>query len=243
MCAGLGLFLVLSSCSLRNKKTSQQTKHETTRQVSNDASFIPSELILSRHAFLGWRPDLDHGTSAVDPAKLPAKKVDCEDQNLYPTHPDMTTKAYHLAYFGRYDYRLLEKDQPGCMIGGLTKLKGVFPCLSSDVLRHVIISDTYQDRCGNHYRGFVRVVYLQKEENMGTLFSRGRTMYPNPKSQFANDFIVGGTYAVPASEMTSISELFEGDLEMIRRGRERALQGDFVFNGQTFLFSVKNSAR
>ncbi len=241
-CAGLSFILLLGSCSLPQSKIAQTKNSQTLRAVAADLDFIPSNLIVSRHAFLGWRFSQDHTRSEIDPTKLNAKTIDCEDKNLYPTDPLMTKKEYHLGYSGKFNFNLLQKDQPGCMIGGLTLIKGVYPCFSSDTLRHVIISDTYQDRCGNFYRGFSQVVYLKKEENMGTLFSRGRTMYPNPKSEIPNDFVFGETYSVQASDLFLVAALFEKDLPKIRKDREFALQGEFVFNGQTLLFSLKNSA-
>ena len=244
LCAGL-IFLLscLPSCSDFNHKKTTMTKSDGVRNPSAEVSFIPAEMVYSRHAFLGWRSDSQTTSSSIDPTKLAPKTIACEDKNLYPTHPMMDRKLYHLGYTGQYDYWRLQRDEPGCLVGGMSKVKGVFPCLSSDRLQHVIISDTYQDRCGNYYRGFSQQVYLKKEENMATLFSRGRTMYLNHQSPFANDYLIGETYSVDSKSLMLVSDLFEGDLSAIRSGREAALKSDFVFNGQSLLFTLKNPQR
>lgn len=72
---------------------------------------------------------------------------------------------------------------------------------------------------------------------MGTLMSPGRTMYPNEKSAFPeNDFVSGGTYAVPKSRFLKLTSPFPGDVEKSKELREEAAAG-YKYNPSTHLFS------
>ncbi len=174
----------------------------------------------NQNALTSWRDLPGYTSEPTDLSKIEAVQIRCADQNLMPTHPAQTGKLYHLFRSNRYDHMKLSAEDYACRIG-LPKVRAGVParCGRADTAYDVIISDLYQDSCGNFYRGFIRRQYVQRDETVATLFSAGRMVYQNPRSSIPNDMITGKPYAVPVNEFVLISGLLEGDQEIIARAK------------------------
>jgi hypothetical protein len=73
-------------------------------------------------------------------------------------------------------------------------------CLLTDIFEYAVISDVFEDNCGNIYRGYWNVGFLKQDDNMGMLLSKGRTVYPKANAEYAGETEVGSTYAVDAKD-------------------------------------------
>lgn len=175
-------------------------------------------------------------TTAVPAENLPHIPLACDDNRLVPTHPQQEMKTYHVTALASYDHFRVPADSRVCRVASRGAKR---VCLNTDTIEHAVISDTYADRCGNLYRGVWKVTFLRQDDTMGTLFSKGRVLYQNPRSEFANDMYVGGTYAVTADEFLFLTPLFPGDAERLAASRARALQSTHVLDEATGLFKVK----
>jgi len=189
-------------------------------------------------AFMGWKSDIRLTGETIPLSQLRDKKVACKDDRLFPTHPSQTLKRYHQIDVGTYDIFKLKAEDEACLIKGKVKNnKGIFPCFNADIAERNILSDTYRDACGNLYRGVVKRVFLRRQDNMGTLFSPGRSMVPDVKSEIAGEFLIAGTYPVELKSLLRVTELLPGDEEKIKAEQEQAKREGFHFDSQTFLFS------
>lgn len=205
------------------------------------SAFAHSPTPPDAHAFKGWQPVAGYVTSTLDLAKLPRLELNCpaDADGLYPTHPQQEVKHYHRFDWGTYDHFKLKGGDEACALGSHYKnTNGEYSCLRPDVAYSVIMSDVYRDRCGQLYRAYWQFVYLKANENMGTLFSLGRTLYPNPKSSFPNDFVMGGTYRVSRDQVLFLSPLLSGDREKITRSQQNALR-THRFDPERLLFFTK----
>jgi hypothetical protein len=198
-------------------------------------SWIPSSLVPESSAFLGWKksPSLEDSESpwALERVQL----NNCQDQNLYPTHPSMSLKKYHFVYVGKFDVTQLQRSSPACKIASTmaTNLK----CVIADELYHFIVSDTYQDRCGNFYRAFSRKIFFKRQEKMETLFSPGRSMMKTPGSFISGDYTTQGTQPVPRNEFLFLTSLFSQDLSKIETERSRTqASGEFDLDSSSLIF-------
>jgi hypothetical protein len=103
------------------------------------------------------------------------------------------------------------------------------------------MSDTYEDACGNLYRGYWFLNYRvgggpqKSEDNMGTLFSKGRTQYPKPNAIFAGEVVDGNTYAVGIKNFLFLSPLLPGDMKKIREAYGYAAKAGFKKNGKIWV--------
>ena len=148
-------------------------------RVAPFASYFPDSEIPDPGAFIGRHPSDGSSKSPIDFTNVPTMTVQCGDTLLYPTQPQEVMKTYHFLETGTYSLTRLNGGDSVCLTSGLgLNAKGNHPCLRPDLLKRVAISDTYMDSCGNYYRGFWRVLYQQSNENMGTLLSQGRSVYP-----------------------------------------------------------------
>ncbi len=206
--------------------------------LSNVALAYPEPAPVSNSAaFRGWQDHADYVTTEPDIKSLTPISLKCAEPTLYPTHPQQTQKTYHVFKTGQYNHQKLNGDDDGCaMSSGTVGSKGTRFCLRPDAAEYAVISDVFMDRDGNSYRAFWEVQFLKKAESMGSLFSKGRTVYPNPKSQIPNDMQLGGTYPVSANEFLFLTEPFPGDIEKAQKQKLQALQGGFRFDPQTLLF-------
>ncbi len=192
---------------------------------------------------------------------LRGKPFQCsQDSNLYPTHPSQDKKMYHVYDRAQYSARELDARQEECALsrirndhtGRRTMSEGAIerliaraeetgrriPCLQGHYIHRVVLSDTYIDACGNYYRGVKRLSFREADENMGTLFSPGRTNYRVSGSQL-NERYDGHTYAVPHTDFRALAELLDGDMEAITRGRERARR-THVLDAAGRIFSLRD---
>lgn len=177
----------------------------------------------NQHALKNWARLSDYETGEKIPLEqLPRISLSCKDKNLYPTHPQQSTKIYHYFYSANYDHFRLSPHDEACAQSAKSTPGVKQRCLRGDSAHHAIISDLYRDSCGNLYRAVWEVVYLASNESMGTLSSRGRTMYQNPKSEFENDLITGATYILAESDFLFLTEPFSEDVEKVNRHVEQA---------------------
>jgi hypothetical protein len=176
---------------------------------------------------------------------LTRKRFACpQDPKLYPTHPSMSAKEYHVFRQATYDRNQLDGRDDACMLSQVKdERKGmrnnlsaaardriiaqadaagrkIFCQLGHDV-HQVALSDTYIDACGNYYRGVKSFAYKVVDDNMGTLFSPGRTNY-NRGATMGEGQYDGDTYAVPHTEFAFLAELLPGDMGKIEQGRAAA---------------------
>ena len=203
---------------------------------------VASVVVPNPEAFKIWRPMDGYTTSDVNLQALPQVQINCpaDQTNLYPTHPQQESKHYHLFDWGEYNHGKLNGESEACAQGSRFKsANGQYACLRPDVVFNVVMSDIYRDKCGNYYRAFKQLVFLKKNENMGTLFAVGRTIYPDNKSNFPGDTYVGPTYPVRLQEFVFLSNLFPGDLEKARALKANALTRTHIFDEATLLFSNK----
>lgn len=191
-------------------------------------------------AFIGWQPVPDYTTSDLDLSKIQKIPLNCaQDTKLYPTQPQQDVKLYHRFNWGAYDLARLNSDSEACTLGSKYKnAQGQYPCLRPDTVYNVIMSDTYRDRCGNFYRAYRELLFLKQNESMGTLFSKGRALYPRPNAAYDMDYYVGGTYAVDVSEFLFLSPLLAGDAEKIQNAKSRA-KATHTFDNNSLLFNSK----
>lgn len=189
-------------------------------------------------ALVRWTDNIGPSNDVVDPLKVERRPLNCIDTNLYPTHPQQMSKVYHVALVGRYDMEKLTAEDEACAIGSKYKnTRGIKMCLRADSVEYNVLSDTYADSCGNMYRGFWEVSFLQREDNMGTLFSKGRVLYEKPRAEFPKDMYVAQTYAVPVKEFLFLSPLFKDDLKNIEEQRREA-EKTHRYNPTTHLYEL-----
>lgn len=161
---------------------------------------------------------------SLHPIHLPSK------EKLWPTHPQQTTKEYLYAVWAPYDYTRLPPRSSVCLTPNPTRRF----CQHSTWVNVVVISDTFEDQRGRLYRGYWPVYFLHTDENMGTLLSKGRTVYPKPGSTFDNDFVEGQTYEVKAGDFLFLAELLPADLRNIQREQTRA-KSRWIKKGKLFI--------
>lgn len=191
-------------------------------------------------AFTKWREMKGWVTDRTDLETYPKLTVDCADQKLYPTHPQQQLKLYHRFSANAYDNLKLKGGDEPCLIGQKNAPAGKAPlCFRADTAYDTIISDTFQDACGHYYRGFKQVTYLGRNENMGTLFSAGRTTLPKPGSTIENELIPGHTYPVAAKDFLFVGPLLPGDEGEIKKLREAAKK-DSVYDEAARTYRMKN---
>ena len=185
---------------------------------------IPRSEIPEAQAFRGWHEN-DALTEKPRPEDAERVALACADKHLYPTHPSSDRKRYHRAAVGTFDHFKVDGDSSVCKIKGNGKdpRTGLRRCAAADDLQYIVLSDTFEDACGNMYRGFWAVSFFTMDENMGTLMSLGRAVYQNPHSDFQGDMYDAQTYRVDEGQLLVLSPLFDGDAEAIARGRKAVI--------------------
>lgn len=192
-------------------------------------------------AFLGWREVDGYVSSRVNLQTLQKVTVDCpKGTALYPTHPQQDTKLYHVFNVGKYNQAKLNGDSEVCALSSKFKnSRGTLTCLAPDLIYEVVISDTYEDACGNLYRGFWKREFKKSEESMGTLFSLGRTLYERPGALFKNDFYVDSTYSLDAKDFLFLTPAFKEDSVLVSQARARILGVTHTYDSQSHLYIYK----
>ena len=200
---------------------------------------ISKQEIPDSGAITRWQNVDGYQSTPIDVMTLPSVPVSCADQNLYPTHPQQTTKLYHQFLAARYSEQKLTANDTVCKIGSKYKnTSGMYPCLAADYGEYAVISDTYQDACGHYYRGVWDVFFLKRDDNMGMLFAKGRTLYQKPHSDYPNDMYVAQTYPVDVKDFLIVTSLFPGDREEIEKQRQDA-QATHIYDPQKLIFTPK----
>jgi hypothetical protein len=112
-------------------------------------------------------------------------------------------------------------------------------CLLADELHFVILSDTYELVCSGESKGWVRalkkVSFVRREENMGTLFSPGRTLYPRSKGPFPGDMWVGPTFSVGGGEFIGYWPIAQEELDELPKLINKALSESHELVGRIFV--------
>lgn len=238
----LALVLLFAACtSVQNPRI--DTERVPSQTPQSWATLIPNSaraLAPNAMALKSWKPVTGYATGFSDPSALKIKAFNCPDPNLYPTQPYQALKQYSVFEVATYDHVKLRGDDEACATSARQRNgKGVLFCLRPDLGYYVIYSDTYMDRCGQFYRGFKDTFFLKKNETMGTLVSPGHTVYPKAKSQFKGEFIVGGTYAVKASEFSFLTAITPEELRDIEKFRAQALKAKtHRWNTQSYLWEL-----
>ncbi|RZA09754.1 MAG: hypothetical protein EOP11_00665 [Proteobacteria bacterium] len=187
-------------------------------------------------ALTKWREQKGSVTDRTDLTSYPRLKVACANQKLFPSHPQQDLKLYHRFNTNQYDhFKLAGTDEP-CLISQKAAPKGRAPlCLKADIAYDALISDTYEDACGQAYRGFREVKYLGKNESMGTLLSAGRTVFQREGSSLENDMALGHTYGIPVADFAIIGALLPGDEAAIQRLKEKA-KASTIYDEETHTY-------
>jgi hypothetical protein len=190
----------------------------------------------SSEAFRGWNRKFQEESSGIDPYSWEKANFSCDRPGIFPTHPQMSLKRYHLMLVGQYDHFRLRGNDEACATGGKKPNgKGVVPCFRPDIFHYVLLSDTYQDSCGHYFRGVKEIAFFRRNENMGTLFSPGRGMLRKAGSEF-EEYMMAPTHVSQPTDFLFFTVLLPGDRETLLQEREKALQGEFLFNEGTGLF-------
>lgn len=194
------------------------------------------------HAFTGWRPVPDYADTRINWRAQPRVSPICaQGATLYPTHPQQNTKVYHVFDWGSYDHFKLNADSEACTIGARhANSRGVKHCFRADTAYYVFMSDLYRDACGNIYRAYWELNYLKKYESMGTLFAKGRTMYPNPRSEFPGDYVMGQTYPLQITDFLFFTAPLAGDIEKISE-QQKAAERTHRYDSRSFLFTPRTN--
>lgn len=185
-----------------------------------------------------WRDPKFEDTNAPAVTTLEHLEIpgSCRNQNLYPTHPQQSTKIYHLYRDGIYELTKLSAESRTCKITSQPSGREKKFCLLADDFEHVVLSDTFQDACGNFYRGVWKVDFLRRDDNMGTLLSKGRTVYTDDHSNFEGQVYVGQTYAVERKDFLFLAPIFGGDRDKLNQLKLEAIRNTHTYNSETHLF-------
>lgn len=164
------------------------------------------------------------------PVNLKSIPGNCQARKLWPSQPQQNLKKYHIAIWSNYIPQNLPADSGACITpSGNRKY-----CLRSSAANTMILSDTFEDSCGNFYRGYWLVTFLQNQESMGTLASKGRTFYPKPGSQFKSEYVMGSSYQTSERDFLFLGDLLPGDLGKIRKLKSDALKEGYTMDGKIF---------
>lgn len=172
---------------------------------------LPDAPVPDAPAFRGWNVSQD------DLHQFKPVEIACADKTLLPTHPQMTMKTYHKVLAGSYNHFLLQADSKACTIGGRTKnAKGEFPCFQGNQLKYYLLSDTYQDRCGNFYRGYFEALFFRTQETMASLYSPGRSVIAVQRpGGLPPDFDPSSTQAVSVENLFQLEALLENEKDKV----------------------------
>ena len=181
--------------------------------------------------------DYHHGTSEwfSDPAYGNSlKKVSPKDDStfessicgttFYPAHPLATTKSYHEALYQNLDLAKMTGHSYYCQIPGYRGLR----CVRAGSFKFTVISDTFFDDCGNHFRAYWVAAYYHSDdprktdETMGTLLSRGRNIIKDTTSLFDKDYLPTNTHQVYKDDFIYFTPLFKGDKKKIKKAVKKS---------------------
>ena len=230
--------LLAISCA-QTPSTSDRTPSAAPRQT-NWQSYILEEVLTGgldevfpdTHLLKGWQPSSEvvFAGTPPRPSQLNEVPLECADKRLWPTHPQQFTKEYLHAVYSNYEHHKVPVNSAACLRANPTRRF----CVSATWANMIVMSDTFEDSCGHRYRGYWLVTFLDSEESMGTLLSKGRTVYPKANSQFAGEYEEGQTYVVNEKDFMFLTRLRVGDSAKIEQQRAQALQRRYRLVGREF---------
>jgi hypothetical protein len=163
------------------------------------------------------------------PSYFQRKPFACRKNNkLWPTHPQQETKHYHFAVYATYNHAKKLDPTNAMICAQPNSKKNPTKCMRGTVAKVVVMSDLYQDECGNIYRGFWPIFFTVGSryfetgtENMGTLASKGRWFTVDDEG---DHFRLAATYSLTKSDFMFLVEPSPHDEADIREKRQRALR-------------------
>lgn len=156
---------------------------------------------------LPWKPSgYAQNAKAPHPANLEVRELHCHSSVLWPVHPLQTTKDYVYAVTASYKTETLSPAHA------------------------IVMSDFFQDECGEVYKAYWVVAFLANEETMTTLVSKGRSIQRRPGGH-PGEFVAGSTSNVSLNEFMFLTTLEEQDRHKIDHSQKRAYQDGFILNG------------
>jgi hypothetical protein len=234
---------MLVKCSIFFASLSLMVSCSHSKAFREVASKIPdsilAESVKEKHAFLGWKNNPREQTDFLNFEEVKSVSINCENSRIFPTHPQMDQKKYFNAKYGSFDHFKLSTESELCLLKTKSKnSKGNYTCLRADRLAYVVISDLYEDSCGNFYRGYKELLFQRSHENMGTLFSPGRSMLPDPKATVEGEYIYGSTYPVESAEFYFFTEVTDQERASIKVGKKQAEKLGIRWDPQTNTFQA-----
>jgi hypothetical protein len=190
-------------------------------------------------AIQNWRISSEFDADGVEipPSAVQEIPLKCGTQ-LYPAEYSTLTKQYIFGIEAAFDPVKIKGDSEGCAV----PTNGTNKCIVGLTAMLVIMADTYEDQCGNFYRGYFVKHYTkgqgrnQGTENMGTLIALGRTVYPKAQAAFAGEFYNGQTYPVARSEFVFLSPLWPNDLKKINESRAAGVRAGYRYDSHKKIF-------
>lgn len=223
------LILVSTFSSFAGSAEKAWTKYLSTNFFNDEdnRSEFPSFELLSI-----WRTNHDVIISedVLVPNRIQKLLINCPSQELFSLHPYQDTKEYLYAVWAGYDHSKLSPKSYACV---KTDLRNKH-CLRATSANVMVVSDTFADACGNSYRGYWALTFLQIDENMGTLVSKGRTFYPSSTGTFG-EIEFGDTYPTSGEEFLFLGPLLESDSHKIPLLQKRAFKDGYTLQNNLFL--------
>lgn len=234
------LLSLLSACAQVSERAPSSIPHHSWK------SYLSQEFGSLENLFEGdgkylkmpWKQssEISFEKRPLQPHQLQEVQVNCRSQELWPTHPYQFTKEYLFAVQASFERMRLPPHFSSCITPNPTKKY----CLMTQDANVIVMSDTYQDNCGNYYRGYWHVSYRtgggprRSEDNMGTMLSKGRTQYEKPKAQFKGEYDPGYTYPVKSKDFLFLSKLLPSDQAEIKKLRAHAFKNGYTMKGKSF---------
>lgn len=191
------------------------------------------------HGHQKWKKDPNYGGTLdkITPKTGSEFESSICGSTFYPAHPLATTKKYHEALYKELDKSKMTGNSYYCQIPGYRKRR----CMRAGSFKFVVISDTFVDQCGKHFRAFWVAAYYwsddirQTDETVGTLLAKGRNITEDTNSLFKGDYLPINTHEVYKSEFIYFSPLLKGDKRKIRKSIKSA-QKSYGLKREGYLF-------
>lgn len=233
------IFLV-TACAQVSERAPSSIPHHSWRSFLNQKFGSLENLFDGDGKYIDkpWKQSSEIGFERrpPQPSQLQEVQVNCRSKELWPTHPQQFIKEYLYAVQADFDRTRLPPTFSSCITPNPTKRF----CLRAQTANVLVMSDTYQDNCGNYYRAYWHVAYRtgggprHSEDHMGTMLSRGRTQYERPNARFKGEYDTGYTYPVKADDFLFLSKLLPSDQGNIRKFRAQAIKQGFTMKGKSF---------
>lgn len=234
------LLSLLSACAQFSERAPSSVPHHSWRSFLSQKFGSLENLFEGdgKYLDLPWRQSVEIGfeTRPPQPSQLQEVQVQCKSKELWPTHPQQFTKEYLYAVQASFERMRLPPHFSSCITPNPTRKY----CLMTQTANVLVVSDTYQDNCGNYYRAYWHIAYRtgggpqRSEDHMGTMLSRGRTQYEKPNARFKGEYDTGYTYPVKADDFLFLSKLLPSDQTKISRFRSQAIKQGFTMKGKSF---------